>query len=321
MFINKFFRLHNDTPGESGSTPTVDRGDLLIPEDTDLDPENPDAKLDAPEVDPKVAELEAEVLADAEKGDKRDNRIPAARHKEILEKERAKTAALVAEIAQLKQRGQVAENTGVANADFAAIEADVLKLEDEYANLLTDGEIKKATAVMAKIRQAERYMAETKADLKIQTATTQARESAQYQTVLSRIESAYPELNPDHDDYSAAVEQRVIKMSRMNQQDGMTPSAALQDAVDTIIGTSTAKQEAATTVTPRVPAGAERKKDAATAANKAISKTPPALSRVGLDSDKLGGGQASAAAVISMSQKEFAQLSDSALAKLRGDEL
>ena len=54
MFINKFFRLHNDTPGESGSTPTVDRGDLLIPEDTDLDPENPDAKLDAPEVDPKA---------------------------------------------------------------------------------------------------------------------------------------------------------------------------------------------------------------------------------------------------------------------------
>ena len=321
MFINKFFRLHNDTPGESGSAPVVDRGDLLIPEDTDLDPDNPDAKLDEPVVDPKVAELEAEVLADAEKGDKRDNRIPAARHKEILEKERAKTAALAAEVAQLKQRGQVAENTGAANADFAAIEADVLKLEEDYANLLTDGEIKKATAVMAKIRQAERYMAETKAELKIQTATIQARESAQYQTVLSRIEAAFPELNPDHDDYSAAVEQRVIKMSRMNQQDGMTPSAALQDAVDTIIGASTAKQGAATTVTPRVPAGADRKRDAATAANKAISKTPPALGRVGLDSDKLGGGESSAAAVISMSQKEFAQLSDAALAKLRGDEL
>lgn len=324
MLIHKFFRLFNDTPGESGSTAVVDRGDL-IPEDTDLDPENPDAQAEEIQADPKVQEIEAELEAEAdEKKPRKDARIPLDRHEAVLNKERAKSAALAAELSQLKQRGQVSDNATAASADFAAIEADVLKLEDEYANLLTDGEVKKATAVMAKIRQAERHMAEVKADLKVQAATVQIAETTRYNTVLSRIEAAFPVLNPDHDDYSEATMTRVAKMSRMNQADGMTPSAALQDAVDTIIGASTAKQEAATTVTPRVAEkdiAAERKAAAVGKVVKAVGATPPSLSRTGLDSDKLGGGADSAAAVIKMSQKEFAQLSEAALAKLRGDDL
>ena len=318
MLIPHFFRLFNDTPGESGSTAVVDRGDLLIPEDTDLDPENPDASAEEIQADPKVQEIEAELEA-KDDAPKKDSRIPLARHKEILEKEREQRAALQAEITQLKQRGMVADSTQAASADFAATEAEVLKLEDEYATLLTDGEIKKATAVMAQIRQAERRMAETKAELKVQAATVQIAETTRYNTVLSRIESAYPELNPDHEEFNESVMTRVAKMSRMNQLDGMTPSAALQDAVDTIVGATTAKQEAATTVTPRVTT--DRKKDAVASTVKAVAKTPPSLARVGLDSDRLGGGAESAAAVIKMSQKEFAQLSDAALAKMRGDEL
>lgn len=324
MLIPHFFRLFNDTPGESGSTPVVDRGDHLIPEDIDLDPENPDALAEEIQADPKVQEIEAELKTEADEKPRKDARIPLDRHEAVLNKERAKSAALAAEVAQLKQRSTVSDNSAAASADFAAIEADVLKLEDEYANLLTDGEVKKATAVMAKIRQAERHMAEVKADLKVQAATVQIAETTRYNTVLGRIEAAFPELNPDHDDYNEATMTRVAKMSRMNQADGMTPSAALQDAVDTIIGASTAKQEAATTVTPRVAEkdiAAERKAAAVGKTVKAVGATPPSLARTGLDSDKLGGGVDSAAAVMKMSQKEFAQLSDAALAKLRGDEL
>jgi len=40
-----------------------------------------------------------------------------------------------------------------------------------------------------------------------------------------------------------------------------------------------------------------------------------------MNSDKLGGGSLDAAAVMKMNQKEFAQLSESDLAGMRGDTL
>ena len=313
MLISKFFRLQDPEDG-SGSGP-VDRGD-------DLEPIVPEIVEEDVAADPEVKKLEEELKPEAEHDDsKKDNRIPAARHKEILEKERAKTAALAAEVAELKKRGQVETSRTDASAEFAAIDANITRLEDEYATLLTDGEIKKATAVMAQIRSAERQMAEAKADLKIQAATLQANETARYNTVLGRIETAYPVLNPDHDDYSQAVEARVVRMARANQVDGMTPAAALQDAVETILGVETSKQKTATAVTPRVDAATERKVAAADKTTKTITKTPALLNTTGLDSDKAGGGSESAAAVINMSQREFAKLSDEALAKLRGDEI
>lgn len=331
MIILKKFLFRNANPDTGGGAP-IDRGDNLTPEvvETPAVVVKDDAAVKALE-----EELAAEIVDKTEDGDAasdgdgadtkpaKDSRIPAARHKEILEKERAKSTALAAEVAQLKQRGNLAASNVDATAEFAAVEADVLKLEDEYANLLTDGEIKKATAVMAKIRAAERYMADSRAELKIKAATVQAQETSRYETALTRIETAFPELNPDHDNYDEKVMHRVARLSRANQADGMTPVAALQDAVEAIVGAESAQQLRATTVTPRAEkdVGAERKAAAVAKAVAAVGKTPASLSRAGIDSDKLGGGALDAAAVMKMSQKEFAGLSESDLAKMRGDAL
>jgi hypothetical protein len=323
MLISKFFRLQDPEDG-SGSGP-VDRGDTLepiVPVVATPDPKDVAADPEVKKLEEELKAGEADPAAEHEHDDaKKDQRIPAARHKEILEKERAKTAALAAEVAELKKRGQVEGTREKAATDFDAMDANIAKLEDEYATLLTDGEIKKATAVMAQIRAAERQMADIKADLKVQAATLQANETARYQTVLSRVEAAYPALNPDHEEYNEAVEKRVVRLSRANQVDGMTPAAALQDAVETILGAETTKQKNATTVTPRVDATAERKAAAADKTTKAIAKTPPALNNTGMDSDKAGGGADSAEAIIKLSQSEFAKLSEAALAKARGDEI
>ena len=300
---------------DSGGTDTVDRGDDLIA---------PVAETPAPaSEDPKVKALEAEIDSGEEDKDEKskDSRIPQARHKEILEKERAKTTAALAENAQLKQRAQLASAGSEAGVEFATIEAEILQMEDEYATLLTDGEIKKATAVMAKIRASERHMADARADLKVRASSLQAQEISRYSTALTRIETAYPELNPDHEGYSEATMTRVARMSRANQADGMSAVAALQDAVETIIGAETSQQQRATSVTPRAEkdVGAERKAAAVAKTVAAVAKTPPSLGRVGVDSDKIGGADTEAGAVIKMSQKDFATLSDAALAKLRGD--
>ena len=76
-------------------------------------------------------------------------------------------------------------------------------------------------------------------------------------------------------------------------------------------------------VKPRVAdkdVAAERKAAAVAKTVEAISKTPPSTTRVGMDSNAMGG-DLKAADVLKMTQEDFAKLSDSALAKMRGDEI
>lgn len=316
MILNKFFRLYAPEPGDIGA---IDRGDNL-PED------NVVTDVEDVKDDPKVKELKEEIDAEAEEAKdeepkaKKDSRIPLSRHKEILEKEREQRAALERQLAQYQQGSQLAS----VNEEITALENNVLKLEKEYANLLTDGEIDKATAVMQQIRKAERDMAESKSDMKIHAAEIRATERARYNTALERVEAAFPTLNPDHDDYDEAAMAEVADLKSAYEMKGLTPTAALQKAVKMIVEPRTTRQEVATSSNPRVnekDVAAERKKGAVEKTVKAVSKTPPSLSRVGLDGDKLGGGADSAEAVMRMSQKEFAQLSDEALARMRGDDL
>ena len=316
MILNKFFRLYAPEPGDTGS---VDRGDNL-PED------NVVTDVEDVKDDPKVKELKEEIDAEAEEAKdeepkaKKDSRIPLSRHKEILEKEREQRASLERQLAQYQNGQQVAN----VNEEITALENNVLKLEKEYASLLTDGEIDKATAVMQQIRKAERDMAESKSDMKIHAAEIRATERARYNTALERVEAAFPTLNPDHDDYDEAAMAEVADLKSAYEMKGLTPTAALQKAVKMIVEPRTTRQEVATSSNPRVgekDVAAERKKDAVEKTVKAVGKTPPSLSRVGLDGDKLGGGANSAEAVMKMSQKEFAQLSEEALARMRGDDL
>ena len=319
----KHYLLLAPEPGNTGGAAVVDRGDTLG-DDNDIDPEDPDgalAKTEAVKADPKVKELEADLTPkEDEDPKKKDSRIPLARHKEILEKERESRAALERQLAQYQQGTQIAD----VNAEITAAENNVLKLEKEYANLLSDGEVDKATAVMAQIRATERQMAEAKSDMKIHAAEIRATERARYNTALERVESAFPTLNPDHDDYDAEAMGEVADLKAAYEMRGLTPTAALQKAVKMIVEPRTTRQEMATTTKPNVTekdVAAERKADAVARTTKAVAKTPPSMARTGLDSDKLGGGAESAAAVMHMSQKEFAQLSDAALSKMRGDTL
>lgn len=321
MKLAPFFRLYAPEPGDSGSTP-VDRGDNLP--DDDIDPENPDADQAA---DAAAAALEAELAEKAEGGEedeakskKKDARIPESRHKAILEKEREKRAEVERQLAQYQQGQQVAS----INTEITKLEDAVAKMDKEYNALLTDGETEKAAEKMAEIRRLERDMAEAKSDMKIQAAEARATERARYNIALERIEGAFPELNPDHDSFDEDTMSEVVDLKEAYQLKGLTPTAALQKAVKLLVEPRTTKQEVATTSQPRVDeksVSAERKKEAVEKTAKAVGKQPPNLSKVGQDSDKLGGGKLDARQVMNMSQKDFSELSEADLAILRGDEI
>ncbi len=203
----------------------LDRGD-----EHDVDPENPDAELpEAPE--PTGAKKEPEKVTE-EDDHKKDQRIPLTRHKEILEKERAQRAELEAKVAQYEKGQQVA----VFNEDITALETEITKLDKEYLRLLADGELDKAADVQAKMRLMERRAGDAKGDMKVAAAVAQATERARYDIVLERIEAAYPELDPDGDEYDDRIMARVVKMHSANQRSGMPPAASLQDAVAFVLG-------------------------------------------------------------------------------------
>lgn len=306
-------------------TTPVDRGDNL-PED--INPEDPDQELAAQAAEDKLkTELEAEAEAETaeetvedEKKPKKDSRIPLSRHKEILEKEREARADLERKLAQYQNGQQVAS----VNEQITATEDAIIKLEKEYASLLTDGEIDKATAVMAQIRRAERDMIEAKSDMKIQAAEIRNTERARYNVALERVEAAFPTLNPDHDDFDEEAMAEVADLKSAYEMKGLTPTQALQKAVKMIVEPRTTKQEVATTSQPRVgekDLAAERKAAAVKKTADATGKTPPSLNKVGIDSDKLGGGALDARSVMKMSQAEFSKLNAETLAQMRGDSL
>ena len=298
--------------------PNEDRGDDLPGED-----EVDQAALDAAKAEEEAKKLEAEL--EAEKKDKpedeekkKDTRIPLSRHKEILEKEREQRATLEAQLAQYQKGQTIAE----VNKEITALEQNVLKLEKEYAAAIVDGRTDEAATLMSQIRKAERDMAESKSDMKIQAAEIRATERARYNVALERIESTFPVLNPDDDAYDQAVMDEVAELKEAYQLKGLTPTAALQKAVKLIVGASNTKQEVATTSQPRVnpeQVAAERKSAAVKKTADAVQKTPPAADKIGEPSDKMGGGKVDAAAVMKMSQKDFAALNDETLAQLRGD--
>lgn len=316
----KSFRLYAPEPDAAGSAAVVDRGDLL---EDDINPDDPDGELAAKEAvkaDSAVKDLEADLTSEKDDTKKKDSRIPLSRHKEILEKEREQRAVLERQLAQFQKGDQIAD----MNAELTAAENAIIKMEKDYATLLTDGEVEKASALMQQIRKTERDMAEAKSDMKIHAAEVRATERARYNTAVERIESAFPSLNPDHEDFDEAVTAEVMELQDAYKMKGLTPTAALQKAVKMLVEPRTTRQEIATTAKPHVSdkdIAAERKKDAATKTAAALGKTPPSLARTGMNSDKLGGGALDAAAVMKMSQKEFAQLSEADLARMRGDEL
>jgi len=281
---------------------TLDRGD-----EVDVDPENPDS------------EPQAQAPGKETDEPKKDSRIPLARHKEILEKERAQRAELEAKVAQYEKGNKVA----VFNEDITALEGEISKLDKEYLKLLADGELDKAAELQQRMRYMERQASEAKSDMEVAAAVAQATESARYNVVLERIEAAYPVLNPDSDDYDEGLMKRVVKMHNANQRAGMPPAASLQDAVTFVLGDPDNKaQERAVTIAPRVgkeDIAAERKKLAVGKALDAAKRTPPSTSRVGMDSDK--AGSLTSKDIMKMSQDDFAKLPEDVLSRMRGDEL
>lgn len=326
--LNRFLAPAGDASDGGGAS---DRGDDFIPTGADATGATevvvtaedlakvPKTKLAA------EAEVEAEAETEVDKTtDKKDTRIPLARHKEILAKERSQREALERQIAQTRQADAVAQT----NEQLTAAENNLLELEKQYAKLVVDGDAVKAAALMGEIRRAERGISDARSSFAIQAAEARAYERVQYDSTVERLEAAYPMLNEDHADFDASLMSEVVELRDGYVATGKyTRAQAIKKAAETLVGAATTRQKAAVTTEVKVDADAVAKAAAAERAalqraknGKVAATQPPSMAKIGQDHDKLGG-VITGEAVMKMKYDDFVKLSENDLSRLRGDEL
>jgi hypothetical protein len=244
--------------------------------------------------------------------------IPLDRHEKILAKERQRREQLEAQLAASQAGKAVARH----NDTLEKLENDLLALETQFNEKLAQGDTAGARELQTKIRHQNAQLIEATVEQRAAAATAAAVETVRYEAALERIEEAYPELNPDADEYDQDLADDVIDMMNAGKARGLSPAKALQRAVTRLLGAKGAKQETATTVTPRVDesqvesAAAERKAGAVKRNIDASRRQPPGH-QAGQSGAALGGAL-TAKSVMSLSDEEFAKLSDKDLARLDG---
>lgn len=330
--FNRYMRPADDGGSTGGGA--VDRGDDFVPTGDDAGVDK-DAEQRA--ADALAAELEAEQTPNAGAADetdtvddteeqgtrakRKDTRIPLERHKSILDKERAERTRLEQELARYKQGQQVAD----ANAEITAAEESLLEKEEKYENLLADGKMTEAKALRLEIRRDERAITEQRTALSNAAVEARAVEQVRYDMTVDRLEEAYPQINPDHEDFDKEKTAEVLDLKAAFQARGETPSKALQKAVKYVFPANTSVQKRATETEARVDkeTAAEaiekaRRTSARVKALDAAGKQPASTAKVGIDHDK-AGGKLTAQSVLHMKYEDFNKLDDKALADLRGD--
>ena len=245
--------------------------------------------------------------------------IPLDRHEKLLKKERARREELEAQLSQSRAGQQMAQ----ANEDLSRVEDELVAMEAKYNDLLAEGDTQTAAQLMTQIRRKNAELNSITAAQRDAEVMARAVEKVRFDEALDRIEEAYPELDPDSDEYDEDTYQDVYDLMMAGRQRGLSATKALQRAVARVMGAETTAQKRATTATPRVNENdvASRRRGEAVRRNlDAARRTPPATHRISANNDAAGGAL-TAKAVMSMSEDDFEKLSDKDLARLRGDVL
>lgn len=295
---------------------TADRGDNLPVEEPAEEPVVEAAEEEVAEAQAE-AEPESEVEAAGEEAgeperDAKGRFIPKDRFDEAVRKERAEKEQLANRLQELEQR----EQQRAVAADMQEASKQIKEMIKEHTSLLADGDLDKASDLMEKLLQMQSDMAERRAEAAANNAKDRAKQEVQYDALVARLETEYPAINPESPDFDDNSVRKVqAYMTGLMQTERVSPSKALQEAVDTILGAAKPPPPPAEAATD---AGLRRKEAAVTKALDARQRQPASTKDVGVDSDKVGG-PLDASAVMKMSYDEFEKLPDTKLAEMRGD--
>ena len=300
--------------GDEVKSPLDTAGKDAGVDDTPLDDTDKGKESDKLGEDDETPEEKAErEAAEAEAAKKARARIPLARHEQILDKARQREAALLEEIEKLKGGKQTTDTQKAVSEAKAKIE----ELQDKYEDLILDGKKDDARKVRKQIDAMREELVDFQTSIKSDAARRAAIEELTYNAQLASFESKYPELNPEHDEFDADKTDEVAALLKAFVQSGEKRDKALAKAVKYVMGPPP-EQKTSDAAKTLAEARAKAAREKAAAADK---RQPPSTAKVGLDSDRAGGGGEQGIDIMRLTQDKFAKLDEEALAKLRGDEM
>lgn len=223
-------------------------------------------------------------------------RIPKDRFDEAVNKERERANAAEQRLQDLEARLQQGKNEGSQPAQQYTpeqIRSAIETLEDKYEDLLVDGEKEEARKVRRDLNELRRYQATEDTKRYADEARREAVNSVKYESSLSGIERAYPELNPDGAGFDSEVTREVAQLVQAFVGQGVPHDAALSRAARYVLGPP-----------------AEQQRGRATASD---LRQPPRVDRSGRTSAPRG------VSVNSLNASQFNKLDESTLSRLRGD--
>lgn len=316
-----------------GALENLDRGDDLLPVDI-ADPAADKAALDAAAAaaaaedkgdnndpaDPDATKGDAEAV-DPDKADddkpKGGKKSANERIQELIRRNKEREADYQRQIAELQKATSASKTT----ENLEQAESQLSAMEEKYAQLLLDGSAKEAAAVRQQMRQMERAISIAEARQEAASAKDAVKAELAYDATVSQIETRYPALNPDAEEFDGELAQEVIELHTALVGRGLAPATAIQRAVKYVMAergeTAVAADDKGDVVDPKV-VGLKRTLDTKNRNAAAARAQPPNAVKIGADSSVLGG-DISENSVLKMSQDDFSKLSDDALAKMRGD--
>lgn len=165
--------------------------------------------------------------------------IPLERHEKLLKKERARREELEAQL----QQSRAGREMAAANETLSQIEDELTAMEEKYNDLLAEGDTKAATRMMTEIRRKNAELNAATIAQRDAEIMARAVEKVRYDEALDRIERAYPQLDPDSEEYDEDVYQDVVDLMQAGQRRGLSATKALQRAVDRVLGADTSAQK------------------------------------------------------------------------------
>ncbi len=269
---------------------------------------------------PEPAEPEEEATAPRdEKGKFASKGIPKERFDQAVGKERTAREAAEQRVAALEARLAEVSQVAEKSEKLEEIEAQIDALTLEHSAFLLDGEGKKASDVMRKIRALDRDLVRAEIRNETRTVTAQVQEADRVELTIAKLEADHALLNPDSADYNAPLVNFILaEQTRLMRAGGVTPSAALSKAAQTVLEQFGPKAAPKEDPKGLAQTPVDRKAEAVKR-NLAAQKAQPASMRdAGLDADK--GGQTGALPDVSkLTREEYDALPEATRQRLRGD--
>lgn len=268
--------------------------------------------------------------ADAEQGQKGSRVVPHARFNEVNEQykqEREARLRLEEELARLRglQQQQQGGDQAQATADdvqqaMDESDFDFDEAEERYSEALYDGDTEAAKKIRAEIRAKEREAAEAAAAAVIERerAEMQAKQQQeQIQGVVAKAYKRYPFLNPDSGEMDQDAVDEVVALRNLYLQRGMPAAEAIAKAVDKVgpryAGDTGHHDDAEQQAGKSNKSLTKQRKETIERNMERAERIPPATAGVGERARKVD--------YASLSDEEFARLSEEEKRRARGDYL